>query len=201
MKKVIIFLLVLTSSSIAFAKGEWRNDFSVRAEMAEKLSLDLKAKQKVEEFSDVGSHYLAVLPSYHLAKWITLGGEYRHVFSKEEDRLALVPTLKWRFANLKFSDRNKLEYRIRSSNSVRYRNRVKAARKVKVFNHFFSPYLSEEIFYDLTKGDFSSNELSLGFSTSVAKNVGFGLYYMLQNDLTGASKPTNILGSSLALNI
>ncbi|PYT01980.1 MAG: hypothetical protein DMF63_03860 [Acidobacteria bacterium] len=116
-----------------------------------------------------------------------------------ETRLAVGPTFSARWKQVLFRDRNLYEYRVRSGRhdiSV-YRNRFQISVPLKHKGKtLFSPFLSEEAFYDFSANSFTNNELFLGVTRRLNPRTELDVAY-IRND----AAPTNVNGLSLALRI
>jgi hypothetical protein len=90
--------------------------------------------------------------------WLTLGAFYRQQFDetddgedwREENRPYLDTTLKWKWKNVQFSNRNRVEYRMRGHKEdvFRYRNRMTELFGARISPLELQPYLAQEVFLD-----------------------------------------------------
>ena len=116
-----------------------------------------------------------------------------------ETRLAVGATLSAIWNHVTFRDRNLYEYRVRSgrNNISVYRNRFQAIFPLKHNGKtLFSPFLSEEAFYDFHASRFNNNELFLGISRRLSSRTDLDIAY-IRND----TNPANVNGISLNLKI
>ena len=116
-----------------------------------------------------------------------------------ETRLAVGPTFSATWKQVSFRDRNLYEYRVRSGrNDISvYRNRLHIS--VPVTHNgkvLFSPFLSEEVFYDFSANSFNNNELFLGVTRRINSRSELDIAY-IRND----TSPANVNGLSLNLKI
>ena len=119
----------------------------------------------------------------------------RHV----EARLAVGPTFSATWKNISFRDRNLYEYRVRRGrNDISvYRQRLQVSFPLKHNGKIlFSPFLSEEAFYDFSAGRFNNNELFLGVTRRLNPRTELDIAY-IRND----TNPANVNGLSLNLKI
>lgn len=101
----------------------------------------------------------------------------------------------------KFSirDRNLFERRFRNgrADTSLYRNRLQISHPIKRDGKvLFSPFISEEVYYDITNSAWVQNEFYAGISRSLNKRTVLDIAY-IRND----SKPVNVNGLSLSLKI
>ncbi len=145
---------------------------------------------------------------YKVSKSLDLAASYFYAEEKNiagrwvpENRLELQTTCKWGLWDLKWSDRNRFEYRsVDDKEKWRYRNALKIAKPVKVWGSEFSPYVSDEIFYDFKKDELNQNRVSVGVTKKLIENVTLDVYYMVKSDKTGRDwNETQILGTSLTV--
>jgi hypothetical protein len=116
-----------------------------------------------------------------------------------ETRLAVGPTFSAMLKQVSFRDRNLYEYRVRSGrNDISiYRNRLQISVPVKHNGKvLFSPFLSEEVFYDLSANRYSSNELFLGVTRRLNSQTELDIAYIRNH-----TSPANVNGLSLNLKV
>lgn len=109
---------------------------------------------------------------------------------------------KWKHFSLK--DRSRVEYRIRNnrSDSVRYRNKVTFAFPVHYKKkEIFSPFIADDIYYDITAKEFSTNDFFAGISRKLSKNVSADFFYIRRDYKTGAIRHINGIGSTIKIRI
>ena len=116
-----------------------------------------------------------------------------------ETRLAVGPTFSALWDRVSFRDRNLYEYRVRSGrNDISvYRNRFQMSFPLKHDGKvMFSPFLSEEAFYDFHANRVNNNELFLGITRRLSSRTDLDIAY-IRND----TAPANVNGLSLNLKI
>ena len=138
-------------------------------------------------------------PSYYYRKAAPLRGsnetEQRFRLDLTQARQPLPFSLKWR---------NRLEYRAKhgSRDSVRYRSRLTASITMRLRDkEVFSPFLAEEIFFELRDGRFSSNEFSAGISKRLNRTVAFDIFFLDRRNRTGPVTKIRGIGINLKLRI
>ena len=109
---------------------------------------------------------------------------------------------KWKHFSLK--DRSRVEYRIRNnrSDSVRYRNKLTFAFPVHYKKkEIFSPFIADDVYYDITAKEFSTNDFFAGISRKLSKNVSAELFYLRRDTRSGAIRHINGIGSTIKIRI
>lgn len=98
-----------------------------------------------------------------------------------------------------FKDRNMYEHRFRNSriDTNLYRNRLNISYPIKVKEkEIFSPFISEEGYFDLKTKKWTQNEFFAGITRKLTPKISLDLAY-IRND----SSPTNVNGFSTSLKI
>lgn len=109
---------------------------------------------------------------------------------------------KWKHFSLK--DRSRVEYRIRNnrSDSVRYRNKFTFAFPVHYKKkEIFSPFVADDIYYDITAKEFSTNDFFAGISRKLSKSVSADVFYLRRDTRSGAIRHINGIGSTIKIRI
>ncbi len=116
-----------------------------------------------------------------------------------ETRFDVGATFSKTWRNFSFRDRNMFEHRFRSGriDLNLYRQRIQASHPVK-FNEkeLFSPFISEEGYYDLQSKTWIQNEFFAGITRRINQKTSIDIAY-IRND----SRPANVNGISLNLKI
>lgn len=116
-----------------------------------------------------------------------------------ETRLAAGATFSGVWKEVIFRNRNLYEYRLRSArNDISvYRNRTQVTFPLKHNDKtLFSPFVSEEFFYDMSANSVNNNELYIGITRRFNPRTELDIAY-IRND----TNPVNANGLSLALRI
>lgn len=98
-----------------------------------------------------------------------------------------------------FRDRNMFEHRVRNSRNDTnlYRQRIQISRPLKYKEReLFSPFISEECYYEFTSGRWVQNEFYAGITRRLNAKTSLDIAYV-RND----SRPTNVNGLSMNLRI
>lgn len=116
-----------------------------------------------------------------------------------ETRLDLGVTLSKSFGELTLRNRAMYEYRFRNSraNIQLYRNRIHASYPIKKGEGvLFTPFVSDEGYYDTTAKTWSQNEFLAGISRKLTSRATLDIAYIRSD-----TRPTNVNGLSLTLKI
>lgn len=116
-----------------------------------------------------------------------------------ETRLTAGATISKIWKEFSFRDRNMFEHRFRSGRGELnlYRQRIQIAHPIKINKkEIFSPFISEEAYYEITSRKWVQNEFYAGITRKINSKMALDLAY-LRND----SKPANVNGLSLNLRI
>jgi hypothetical protein len=98
-------------------------------------------------------------------------------------RAELEPTVRWSLWGVAFNDRNRLEHRWSASGQRwRYRNQLRAS--LPALGWDWTPYVSNEVFYDLTASAFNQDRLIVGLSRDLSKEVRMDASYVVRFRLT-----------------
>ncbi len=116
-------------------------------------------------------------------------------------RGAIVLENKWKYFSL--NDRNQFEYRLQNSrpNALFYKNRIRINIPViKNKKQLFTPFVSEEPFYNFRAHLIARNEFYAGINKKFNKNFSADFYYLLMTERI-FPKRVNGIGISLAFKI
>jgi hypothetical protein len=104
-------------------------------------------------------------------------------------------------AEMVLSDRNRGDLRfIAGQNfSTRYRNKLQLERDFRIGQFVFTPYTSEEVFYDTRYDIWNRNRTSAGVEVPFSPNFVLDAYYTRQNDSRSTPPHTNVLGLKIEL--
>lgn len=119
----------------------------------------------------------------------------------QQVRLEAEPSLRWTWGGMAFNDRNRLEFRwTPSGDRVRYRNQLRAA--FVGLNWPWTPYLSDEVFYDATKGVINQNRALVGLSRSLTDDLRLDASYVLRHRWADVQwERDHLLSLSLTVNL
>lgn len=125
--------------------------------------------------------------------------EFFENIRRYETRLDLGATISATRRNFTFRDRNMFEHRFRNSRSDLnlYRNRIQINYPLKRGKkELFTPFVSEEAYYDLGSKTFIINEFFAGVSRKLSAQITIDIAYIRYD-----TRPTNVDGLSLSLKI
>lgn len=191
---LLLLALLLTSAgnSFAFKDGDfqywntesisWKVSDDWGLKLEEELRLGDNASNLYYQHTDLGFTY------YGLVKWLDLGLNYRYVREEkssswiDENRPHLNANFKWKWLDLSFSDRSRLEYRNREKleDYWRYRNKFTIKWPFRINRFKIQPYLADEIFYDFDEKKLNRNRLYGGINLTLFKSLKADIFYLRQ---------------------
>jgi len=187
---VAALLITLGLAAGVTTASEWEQ--RARMEFTGPLEdhLDMRMMTEVRSGSGFRIHkesHFEVGLEWALRKWLGVAPYYRNVVERKgsiwrvEHRPNLNLTLRWATMGMRFSDRNRLEYRmIGAAQSTRYRNRIMVSLSSGSIPRL-SPHLSTEPYYDFDAGGVSRNRLIAGFDLRVIGHTAFSVDYVLDS--------------------
>lgn len=103
---------------------------------------------------------------------------------------------------LKLSDRNRVEQLEGIVGSpTRYRNRASLTWALSETDRLTDAYITDELFYDFTKDRWARNRIQAGIQYRIGGDAKLQVFYLRQNDATGALNRLNVLGLTLHLDV
>ena len=193
------------------------------------FKLDAATEQRFNQ--DLGDYYYGeydVGISYAVSDYFSIAPMMRVAESRKTDRGAvrdwqreyrpmLNMTFSYTIEGWKLENRNRLELRMydgadftvsakskgSADNIVRYRNRLKVSTPWKWTDLKINPYVSAEIFQDMTgeKTALQNYETAIGFSAALTSSASLDVYYMAEFKENAAKHATphtaNIIGAAL----
>jgi len=134
---------------------------------------------------------------------------YRHAFLelgtnwREEYRPMLGLYWRGKLGEGKFSNRHRLEWRFFEGNAqdrVRYRNESVWTSPHTITEYQLTPFIEEEIFYDITGSELNTNWLTFGISKYWSKGIKWKLAYRLQSQkFNGKWKNRHMLVTGISI--
>src|SRR5687768_9426492 len=121
-----------------------------------------------------------------------------------EHRLRFEVTYNKKFKNFSIKDRNRIEYRVRHSraDSVRYRNKFTLSIPVnRDGKELFTPFISDEPYYDFTAKQWSRNDFSPGIAKKFTDKLSGELFYVWRRNRTGLPVNVHALGFNLKVKL
>jgi len=198
-------VLALVPTACASDDWEYWNQFVVRHEFTDRLTLDVASEQKwLDDASDFYQYNGTVLPTVSLTENISLGAGYRWQRQEQdeqwttENRLLFPLAVGWTAKPWSLQLRNQLEYRdLEEQDRWRIRERVTLKRPVRVGELTVTPFISGEIFYDFTTDELNQKRLAAGLSVPWGKHMSLTVYYMNKADRNDDWSATNVLGTEV----
>lgn len=131
-------------------------------------------------------------------EWYKLVSSKKNQNWSETHRYDIDGTLKLDLDGFKFSNRSRFERNVTASSWL-YRDRIKATKKIKLFERNFTPFLSNEFFLDIEPDDgYHENRASLGFTTEFMWGSNLAIYYMYRAKKNeGEWNSANVIGASI----
>ncbi len=123
-----------------------------------------------------------------LSSWFDLALFYRQQYEKkgadwlEENRPHLNGTIKWKWNDISFSDRSRVELRIKENKNdiVRYRNKITVTCPKTWTKFNIQKYIADEIFIDSDKGELNRNRLYVGLKAKPHEHLKADVYGLWQ---------------------
>jgi len=210
---MFMLLMLGTEVSPAFARDDWQfwHSYHLKASLMENLQFRVAGEQRLrDDFSD---SFLAHVDTGFLWKplsFFEIGPHFRYEREKKsgakhgnETRYYLEAHLKAMFKGIQFQNRGRIEYRNKSTTDTwRYRNRFKLGYGIPVKKIKFTPYVSEEIFFETRSQGMNQNRFSVGLTTHLNKHIAISLYYLLKSKRSGTGwNEDHVLGTSLGVTL
>jgi hypothetical protein len=120
-----------------------------------------------------------------------------------ENRLGLVPTATAPLGSAKLALSNGLEFRSfdNTSDSWRWRPKLKLSHPVGSKNLAFSAYAAGELFYDFRTDNWTRSRLFAGLEKRLSDNAAIDLYYCRQIELKAGKQDLNVIGISMRFDL
>lgn len=218
MKSVALLLAVLAaisfSANVFAGDGKYYSEFVLKHKVNDKFDTFFNPELRLND--DMGNLYYYSLRggvTYHAYKNLDLSLASRFLQTKNSKdkwggdtyyipEMIIIPKVTVRGFNL--SDANKFEYRVIENATDRwvYRNLATVAYPTKIGSFEFTPYISEEVYYDFEINKMNLNWATIGANKKITKNLAVGLYYRNEVVRTGTTSSwvtNNILGSNITI--
>lgn len=125
--------------------------------------------------------------------------------SERESRFRLAATLEKKFKYFSIKDKNLIEYRDRYrnvANSTRYRNKLIFSIPItKDKKEIFTPFISDEVYYDFSVKAWTRNEISAGITKKFNNFFSGDFFYLYQRNRGNTLKNINVAGINLKFRI
>jgi hypothetical protein len=207
---VIVGILVAGYVGHVQAADDWQywNGIKLKHALHAQWDAHITLEQRVTgDLSELGLHNyspgIVYTPNTHVDYLIG----YKYELSKgasrwgEEHRLEQMLTLKGSWHGFTGSLGTRFEYRsIDGDERWRWREKAKISRQVKLGNITFTPYISEEFFYDFEVDAYNQNRAVIGVTKRVSSSVTLDLYYMYTASLKSAGwSGVNVIGTGMTI--
>lgn len=197
MKKYAILSLLLLSFSIqlqSLADTESWNfvenkiKLTEKSEISPQINLRLLTRSFINTRSEgLGDLLFRIGPTIDIFPWfnISMHGVLDAYKSSNKEfiqelRGEIDPTFFNSFGDFYFSDRNRFEFRTKDiSNSFGYRNLLRVNYNPQ--NSNITPFIYDEIFFDLLNRNINQNRAMIGLGIKINKNTKLDLGYMFRN--------------------
>ena len=142
-----------------------------------------------------------------LADWLVLSWNFKYAEGNptgdnwiREYRPHFNVTIKDKIGNIPWSNRTRIEYRDFDEKKDHWRLRNKLLLdmpfKIPVLNA--TPYVGDEVLFNLSENGFNQNRLYTGLKFNISKNIKANLYYYwLKIQRTGRWDEASVIGASL----
>ena len=209
MKKFLALSIFLTFLVMpAFPEDwQWWNEVELKHKINDRAQFIVKSEQKFKDSDDL--YLYNIVPGVDISwkEWLGIGLNYKYEREEkgndwlDEHRIEVQPVLKWKWNNVKFSDRNRIEYRMfdHKDNSFRYRNRLKASFPVQLGNIELGLYAYDELFYDFSTDEFNQNRMAFGATKKLSSALAVDIYYLYKSKKSSDWSGTNVIGTKLTL--
>ncbi len=195
MKDIVLYLFLLGGllciDRPAWAGHNWEYWSHYEAGKSLNEVLDFKLKPELRFKEDFSTYYYSHVDiglDWKVNDWFILSPYYRYINEEKkggwtvEHRPHLNATFKWKTIGLNFSDRNRLEYRIKEDKEFfRYTNKL-TVKTAKFTTFEIQPYIAEEPFYDFDINEFNKNRVYGGVDIKIIKDLKVGICYMFESN-------------------
>lgn len=153
--------------------------------------------------------------NYAFKDWLVVGAAYRQVFEKfsdsndedffewrQEKRPLATLRLSTGIGRFRVIDRQQFEYRFiqEAPQDARYRHRLDIGYQLLSGRCEILPYIADEIFIDITAGQFSRNRFYIGVRGKPLDHLSFDVYYLEQSTASGGGwSRYNAIGSRFSV--
>ena len=206
----ILFCIVLIVNN-GFSQHNWeyRSNYEIKYSVSD--GIDFKLKPKIWFEGIIKEHYSSDIEigfDKKLNNWLSLSSYYRYIIIfKENSRLIEYRPhadimFSYRFNEISFQSRNRIEYRIRNSDkSFRYRNML-TIKKSDCLNNRILISISEEPFYDCTNKEYVKNRVYFNLGLPIKNKLSINIVYILENNkIREKWQAVNIFGTTLKYKI
>lgn len=105
---------------------------------------------------------------------------------EQEHRAEFEPNARWRWGDLSFADRNRLEYRFGRPSGPRWRYRNLLRVNLQPEGATLYPYVANEVLVDMSGAGFNQNRAYVGISRMLSDSTRLDVAYLLRSRATAA---------------
>lgn len=214
---VVVGLMLLSPFSMvsAYEDGDWQywNTESVQGKLTDNLKAYVEAEFRFgDDASKFYYQHTHLELKYKVNDWFEIAPANRQVYelytksTTEDDwyteyRPMLNGTINWKWADWKFSNRARIEYRMYDINKDdvwRFRDKIVLKSPWKWTPLEINPFISGEIFITENKDGIYRNRLYAGVGMKLFEHVKGEVFYLWQTEDKGDEwKDTNVIGTKL----
>ncbi len=211
----VVFSTVTLASAVFAGDNKYYSEFVFKHKINDKFDIYFTPELRLRE--DMGSPYyyhFRVGSTFHAYKNLDLAVAYRYIQTKDSKNewdkndtqyveAIIIPKIK--LGNFDLSDANKFERRFIENAVDRwvYRNLLTVGYPAKIMGFEFTPYVSNEVYYDFELDTVNLDWVTAGANKKINKNLTLGLYYRLEISRVGTSDEwvtNNVLGTNVTVN-
>lgn len=209
-----VMVVSFFASDVFAADGKYYSEFVLKHKINDKFDVFFNPEMRLND--DMGNLYYYHLrggTTYHAHKNLDLSLATRFIQTKDSNdkwgtdtwyipEMIIIPKVTVKGFNL--SNASKFEYRVIENSTDRwvYRNLATVAYPTKIGTFDFTPYISDEIYYDFEISKMNQNWATIGANKKITKNLSVGLYYRNELSRRGATSKwltSHILGSNITV--
>lgn len=217
---VLFLALIMVVSSVvpvAFAgDNKYYSEFVLKHKLNDKFDLFFTPELRLkEDMGDLYYYHVRAGSTFHAHNNLDVALAYRYIETEDSkgnwnnadtQYVETIITPKTKLGKAMLSDANKVEYRFIENAPDRwvYRNLAMLAYPAKIGNFEFTPYISNEVYYDFELYKVNLNWVTLGFNKKITKNLTLGLYYRDEASRLGSSSKwvtNHILGTNITVDL
>lgn len=217
--KVVIALLVtvvflIPNADVFAGDSKYYSGYALKHKLSGQWDIFFTPELRFK--NDMGTFYYYYLrggATLHADKHLDMSLAYRYLQTKDSKGewdnsdgryIELIVIPKTTLAGFNLSDANKVEYRMLENARDRwvYRNLATIAYPAKIGDFEFTPYVSNEVYYDFEIEKFNLNETTLGVTKKISPNLSLGMYGRAETTRVGTKSEwdTNfILGTNVGI--
>lgn len=210
----VVATLLCAGRAPAATDNKYYSEYALKHKLNDKF--DLFFTPEFRSSNDMGNLYYyhwRAGSTYHAHKNLDLALAYRYIQTQDSKgewdnadtqyiEMMIIPKIKLKGFNL--SDANRFERRFHKNARDRwvYRNYSTLAYPAKIGGFEFTPYISDEVYYDFEIDKVNLNWAIIGVNKKVAKNLTVGIYYKDETSRVGVSNKwitAHVLGTNVTI--